>query len=154
MSLPDPTGNDESGKKEAPLNTVGLGKITVFNYPIEANIFAAACYLPIPPANIIPCFIALNTPADNPNFIRFNAVQSLIFSGGFFAITTILGALMGVLGVIPLIGPLLNMVLGLAQFLIIAVYVLASLKLVVGAYLGQTWEMPLIGPYARKYSKT
>jgi uncharacterized membrane protein len=154
MSLPDPTGPDEGGKKDGPINTVDLGKITVFGYTMEANIFAAICYLPIPPANIIPCVIALNTASANPQFIRFNAVQSLILSGGFFAISTVLSALMGALGLIPLIGGLINMVLGLAMFLLVAVYMLASLKLCVSAFLGQTFDLPVIGPYARKYSKT
>jgi uncharacterized membrane protein len=154
MSLPDPIGPDEGSKKDGPIKTVELGQITVFGYTLEANIFAAICYLPIPPANIIPCVIALNTPCENPQFIRFNAVQSMIVSGGFFAISTVGGALTGVLAMIPFIGGLLNMVVGLAMFVVIAAYVLLSLKLVASAFLGQTFELPLIGPLARKYSKT
>jgi uncharacterized membrane protein len=154
MSLPDPSEPDDGSKKAGPIKTVEMGKINVFGYSVEANLFAAVCYLPIPPANIIPCVIALNIPSENPAFIRFSAVQSAIVSGGFFAFTTVLSALMGVIGMIPLIGGFLNMILALGQFLIIAVYILVSLKLVVSAFRGEAYELPLIGSYARKYSKT
>jgi uncharacterized membrane protein len=153
MSLPDPGESDPERDPDGNINTVELGKITVFGYTMEANLFAAICYLPVPPANIIPCVIALNTPSESAGFLRFNAMQSIIISGGFFALTTVLGALMGVIGMIPFIGGMINMLLGLGQFLIIAVYVLASLKLVSSAFLGKTWEVPLIASYAKKYSK-
>jgi hypothetical protein len=43
MSLPDPTGPEDGSKKDGPIKTVDLGKITVLGYTLEANLFAASC---------------------------------------------------------------------------------------------------------------
>jgi len=168
MSLPDPSDENEDSPYEAvsanrprrdplsssaPLNTVGLGKITVFNYPIEANIFAAMCYLPINPANLIPGFIGLNQPSDNPEFIRFHAVQSLILNGGFLVVCIVLNSLMGILGLIPLLGGLINFGLGLVLFVVTVGYLIISLKTLLSAYRGNEASLPFIGHYAREYSK-
>jgi len=154
MSLPDPTGRDPNGNKEAPINTVALGKITVLGYTMEANIFAAICYMPLFPANIIPCVIALNTPADNASFIRFNAVQSLIINAAYAVTAFVMGGVMGIVLVIPVIGPLLNGFLGLVLFLASLLYVGLSLRLVLSSFRGKSWELPVIAKYAKEFSKS
>ena len=143
MSLPDPDRRDDA--TNTPLKTVELGKITVFNYPIDSNIFAAICNLPLFPFILIPCLIGLNTASDSPQFIRFNAIQSLIINFAFVVLSTVLGFLSAI--------PVLGAIFWLVQVLVILAYIGVSLKLVVGAFLGQRNELPVISDYARQYSR-
>ncbi|MBS1995104.1 MAG: hypothetical protein JSS86_02290 [Cyanobacteria bacterium SZAS LIN-2] len=119
---------------------------------MDLNIFTALCYLPLFPAVIIPCVIALNTTTDKPEDLRFAAVQSLILNGGFFALNAVLSGVMGVFAMIPIVGGLINFGLGIVMAVLIVAYILVSLKLVVSAYSGQKFAVPFIAPYAEKYS--
>jgi uncharacterized membrane protein len=78
------------------------------------------------------------TMAKSSKFIRFHAMQSIIFS-------VVLMVIFFVLGLIPFIGWIISGLLGLATFI-------AWIYLMFKAYQGQMYKLPFIGAYADKWS--
>jgi len=151
MNLPGPSGRDPDGDKDSSLNTVG-NQVNVLGYAIDVNMFAAICYLPLFPFMLIPCFIALNTKVDNPDLLRFSAVQSLMVTGIFVIAGMVLGGLGSVFGFIPLLGPLVNGLLNLVNVVLLLGYIFISLKGLAGAYRGNMFRVPFIAPYADQFA--
>ncbi len=71
-------------------------------------------------------------------FVRFHAVQSMIVFGGLWIISFILSR-------IPMLG-LLNIFVG-------PIGLILWILLMVKAYQGEKYKLPMIGEYAEKYSK-
>ena len=83
-------------------------------------------------------------------FVRFYALQSIFF-GLVLAVASIaLRIITGILYHIPLLGGLLNMVIGLAWALVslgvFAIWAFQAYK----AFSGVEWEMPVLGPLVRQ----
>ena len=72
-------------------------------------------------------------------FVRFHAMQSTIFFGGLFVVQLILG-------VIPIIGWLLNLAISIYEFIM---WIVCMIK----AYNGEKYELPIAGKMAKKYVK-
>lgn len=72
---------------------------------------------------------------DNP-FVRFHALQSIIFFGGLFVV-------MMFFGLIPVLGFLVNFLLGLCAFA-------AWLFLIVKAAQGVAFKLPVVGDIAER----
>ena len=72
-------------------------------------------------------------------FVRFHTVQSIIVFGAYTVITTIFSW-------IPIIGGIVNWVLGVAAFILWIV-------LMVKAYQGQMYKLPISGDIAEKQAK-
>lgn len=72
-------------------------------------------------------------------FVRFHAMQSTIFFGGLFVVQL-------VLGVIPIIGWLLNLAISIYEFIM---WIVCMIK----AYNGEKYELPIAGQMAKKYTK-
>jgi uncharacterized membrane protein len=75
---------------------------------------------------------------DRRKFVRFHAMQSII-------VTVVLMVAYFVLGLIPVLGWIIAALLGLAFFVL-------WIMLMVKAYQGQMWKLPIIGDYAEKWS--
>ncbi len=71
----------------------------------------------------------------NP-FVRFHAMQSIVFSIAVFVVNTVLGII-----------PVINFIV---PFLMLAEFVL-WLVLIYQASQGVEWELPVLGKYARKF---
>ncbi len=86
-------------------------------------------------------------------FVRFHAFQSLIYSVAWIVLvvawnilTAIIGMASAVLGlIVGLIGILFWLVIGLGAFVLWIV-------LIIKAYQGQTFKLPVIGDMAEKYA--
>jgi uncharacterized membrane protein len=98
---------------------------------LEPNLAALFCYL----AGWITGLVFFLIEKEN-RFVRFHAMQSMITFGG-------LTVLFMVLGFIPVIGWLLMPVLGLAQLVL-------WILLMVKAYQGEHFKLPVIGDLAEK----
>lgn len=70
--------------------------------------------------------------------IKFHAIQSIIVFGAYSIVTFILSF-------IPVVGWILNMLLGIAAFI-------SWILLMVKANQGGTWKYPIAGNYAEKYA--
>jgi uncharacterized membrane protein len=83
-------------------------------------------------------------------FVRFYAMQSIIFGGAWFVFVIIWNVLYGVLAGIPAIGWIFAFVLWMfwAVFNIgaVIIWVIAMIK----AFNGVRWDIPYIGPIARQ----
>jgi uncharacterized membrane protein len=74
----------------------------------------------------------------NNKFVRFHAVQSIVVFGA-------ISILYFILWFVPVIGWVINMFLGLLAFILWIV-------LMVKAYQGQMWKVPVLGDIAEKWA--
>jgi len=75
---------------------------------------------------------------DKRPFVRFHAMQSII-------VTVVMMVLYFILSLIPVLGWIIMALLGLAFFVL-------WILLMVKAYQGQKWKLPVIGDMAEKWS--
>lgn len=79
-------------------------------------------------------------------YIKFNALQSLFFSGLIIAVFLVIS----VLSSLPFIGKILSFILyNLAYFIFTIIWIILLVKSLKGEY----FKLPLIGNFAEKYSK-
>lgn len=97
---------------------------------LDANVAAALSYL----VGFVTGIIFLLVERDN-KFVRFHAMQSTLFFLGIVLVDV-------VLGVIPILGPLLVI------FLLIPLSAVLWLLLMYKAYQGDDFKLPLVGPWA------
>lgn len=99
----------------------------------ERNIVAAACYVPLA-AIVISVVILIVEKEDR--FIRFHAMQSLLYSLLYYLFVIFIGGL-------PFIG---GLVLGLAFIISLGVWIFG----IITAYSGRVFKLPVIGSYAER----
>ena len=82
-------------------------------------------------------------------FVRFHAIQAIFF-GAFMICWLVCGFVLGILiGLIPVAGVIINL---LGFLLYIAVLFFGTIVLMVMAYSGKTFKIPVIGGIAEKHS--
>jgi uncharacterized membrane protein len=83
-------------------------------------------------------------------FVRFYAMQSIIFGLAWFLFNIVSAVIHGVFGAIPAIGGILvflwAMIAALVQIAFIVIWIIATVK----AFTGARWDIPYIGPMARR----
>jgi uncharacterized membrane protein len=84
------------------------------------------------------------------SFVRFYAMQSIIFGGAWFLVGIVLKIMMSVLLIIPVIGWFFAILLGILWVLGWLAFLVIFLITVVKAFTGNRWEIPYIGPLAQK----
>ena len=99
---------------------------------IQENVASLLCYLFSWVSGLVFFLI------DKRPTVRFNAMQSIILGIAYFIIMIILS--------LTVIGLMVTWILWLA-------FVILSILLMVKAYQGQTWKLPLIGGLAEKWAK-
>ncbi len=77
-------------------------------------------------------------------FVRFHAMQSLILGGGLIALWIIVR----VLAFIPLVG----VIVGCLYFLVVLASLVLYIFLMVRAFQGKMFKLPVIGDYAERYA--
>lgn len=77
-------------------------------------------------------------------FVRFHAMQSVLFFGGL----TVLNIILGVLGNFPFIGLLASILGGLLGI----VWVVGYIVLLINGFQGKYFKLPVIGDYAERYA--
>jgi uncharacterized membrane protein len=109
---------------------------------LSPNVAGALSYLLAPLTGIL--FFVIEK---ENQFVRFHAMQSIVFGVAWVVLWIALTILSGVLAVIPILGWLIGAVLwlaiGLGGFV-------AWVLLMYKAFQGQEWELPWIGQLARK----
>ncbi|HEB12347.1 MAG TPA: DUF4870 domain-containing protein [Actinobacteria bacterium] len=83
-------------------------------------------------------------------YVRFHALQSILFSIAYFVVFFVIGTIFSVLGSMPgagllfaSLGGLFSMVFGIGFFVV-------WIMLMVKAYKGEKWLLPIIGDIAEK----
>ena len=86
----------------------------------------------------------------NDRFVRFYAMQSIIFGGIWFLFNMVSWVLHFILSVIPVAGPIFGglwvFVAALVHLGLLVIMVIAMIK----AFSGVLWDIPWVGPMARK----
>ncbi len=98
---------------------------------IEPNIAGLLCYL----AGWVTGLIFYLVEKEN-KFVRFHAMQSIVVFGAYSVISIILWF-------IPIVGWVLGTILGITMFVL-------WIMLMVKAYQGQKWKLPVAGDFAEK----
>ena len=101
---------------------------------MEQNLEGLLCYV----LGWVTGIIFLLLEKEN-KFVRFHAIQSIVVFGAYTVISIILGF-------IPIIGWIINVLLGIAAFIFWIV-------LMVKAYQGQMYKLPVAGNIAERNSK-
>ena len=82
-------------------------------------------------------------------FVRFHAMQSIVVGVASFAFWIVFSILSTILAFVPVLGWILSAVVGMVAGL--GFFVL-WIVLMVKAFQGEEWEVPVLGKYARQYS--
>jgi uncharacterized membrane protein len=83
-------------------------------------------------------------------FVRFYAMQSIIFGGAWLLFNIVSAVIHAVFSAIPAIGPMLVFFWAIIAALIHLAFIVFWIIATVKAFTGVRWEMPYIGPVARR----
>jgi uncharacterized membrane protein len=84
------------------------------------------------------------------SFVRFYAMQSIIFGGAWFLFNIASWVVYSVFGAIPGIGGILVFFWAIIQALIHIAFLVVWIIATVKAFTGVRWDIPYIGPLARR----
>jgi uncharacterized membrane protein len=84
------------------------------------------------------------------SLVRFYAMQSIIFGAVWILAWTVYLIATAVLTHIPVIGLIFAVILGVAWALVSIAFLVIFIICVIKAFTGVRWEIPYIGPMARK----
>ena len=84
------------------------------------------------------------------SFVRFYAMQSIIFGGAWVLFAFVYGIAHAILTPIPAIGLIFAVILWIAWALISIAFLVVFIISIIKAFTGVRWEIPYIGPMARK----
>ncbi len=83
-------------------------------------------------------------------FVRFYAMQSIIFGGAWFLFNIVSAVIHLIFGSVPALGVFLSVLWGLIAFVVhlafLVVWIIATIK----AFTNVRWEIPYLGPMAKK----
>ncbi len=113
---------------------------------LDPNVAGFLCYL----VGWITGLIFYLTEKEN-DYVRFHAMQSIVFSVAVIVIFIALSLLGTIIGMLPVIGAIIGLFLGLASFIVwIGAFVL-WIMLMIKAYQGERYKLPVLGDIAEKY---
>jgi uncharacterized membrane protein len=88
------------------------------------------------------------------NFVRFYAMQSIIFGGAWILFDIASKILFAIFGSIPAIGGILVFFWAIIQALIHIAFLVIWIIAMVKAFTNVRWDIPYVGPIARKQVET
>src|SRR3954453_12258112 len=142
MSMPDPV----DPIPPTPTTPVSDGKSTSTGLP--SNVAAALACVPLIGGII---FYILEK---HDSFVRFYAMQSIIFGGAWLLFNIVSKILFMILWSIPAIGGILVFFWGIIQALVHIAFLVVWIVATVKAFTGVRWDIPYIGPVARRQEGT
>src|SRR6478672_9618443 len=87
-------------------------------------------------------------------FVRFYAMQSIIFGGAWLLFNIVSRILFLILWSIPAIGGILVFFWGIIQALVHIAFLVVWIVATVKAFTGVRWDIPYVGPVARRQDGT
>ena len=88
------------------------------------------------------------------SFVRFYAMQSIIFGGAWLLFSIVSRILFLILWSIPAIGGILVFFWGIIQALVHIAFLVVWIVATVKAFIGARWDIPYIGAIARRQERT
>jgi uncharacterized membrane protein len=111
---------------------------------LASNVAAALSYALGPLTGVL--FLVLEK---ENRFVRFHAVQSIAVGVVLIALSIVLSIATSVLAFIPILGWIIALVAGLGfAFATLVLWVMLMLR----AFQGREWMVPIVGRYARQYA--
>jgi uncharacterized membrane protein len=86
------------------------------------------------------------------NFVRFYAMQSIIFGAAWVVFNVISQVVFGIFGSIPALGAVLVFLWAIIQAIVHLAFLVIMVIAMIKAFSGSRWDIPYIGPTARKYA--
>lgn len=83
-------------------------------------------------------------------YVRFHALQSILFSVSYFVVWVALSILLAILRVIPVAGLVFVTLIGIAYAVLGLGWLVIWIILMVKAYSGEKYKLPVIGDIAEK----
>ena len=83
-------------------------------------------------------------------FVRFYAIQSIIFGGAWFLFNIFSAVIHLIFGSVPALGVFLSVLWGLVAFVVHLAFLIIWIILTIKAFTMVRWEIPYLGPMARK----
>jgi uncharacterized membrane protein len=84
------------------------------------------------------------------NFVRFYAMQSILFGAAWFLFNIVSKIVFAIFASIPAIGGLLYFLWAVIQAIVQLAFVVVMIIAIIKAFSGVRWDIPYIGPIARK----
>ena len=84
-------------------------------------------------------------------FVRFYAMQSIIFGGAWLLFNIISRVVFDIFGSIPALGAVLVFLWAIIQALVHLGFLVIMVIAMIKAFSGSRWDIPYVGPMARKY---
>ena len=141
--MPDPVDPNQPGSPSpAPSPEPEIGKSGSTGLP--SNVAAAIACIPLIGGII---FYILEK---RDSFVRFYAMQSIIFGGAWILFAIVYSLAHAILTPIPAIGLIFAVILWVIWALVGVAFLVIFIVTVVKAFTGVRWEIPYIGPMARQ----
>jgi uncharacterized membrane protein len=140
--MPDPT--DPSQPPPSPPSPGPETSATSTSTGLPSNVAAAIACIPLIGGII---FYILEK---RDNFVRFYAMQSIIFGCAWFLFNIVSAVVHAVFGAIPGIGGILVFFWAIVAALVHLVFLVIMIITIVKAFTGVRWDIPYIGPVARR----
>jgi uncharacterized membrane protein len=123
--------------------------------PAEANTKSTSTGLPSNVAAAIACIpliggIIFYVLEKHDSFVRFYAMQSIIFGCAWFLFNIVSAVVHVVFAAIPAIGGILVFFWAIIAALVHLAFLVIMIITIVKAFMGVRWDIPYIGPIARK----
>jgi len=125
----------------------------------ESTASATSTGLPSNVAAALACFpliggIIFYILEKRDGFVRFYAMQSIIFGGAWLLFNIVSRILFLILWSIPAIGGILVFFWGIIQALVHIAFLVVWIVATVKAFTGVRWDIPYVGPVARRQEGT
>ena len=140
--MPDPT--DPSQPPPSPPSPGPETGATSTSTGLPSNVAAAIACIPLIGGII---FYILEK---RDNFVRFYAMQSIIFGCAWFLFNIVSAVVHAVFGAIPGIGGILVFFWAIIAPLVHLVFLVIMIITIIKAFTGVRWDIPYIGPVARR----
>jgi uncharacterized membrane protein len=140
--MPDPT--DPSQPPPSPPSPGPETSATSTSTGLPSNVAAAIACIPLIGGII---FYILEK---RDNFVRFYAMQSIIFGCAWFLFNIVSAVVHAVFGAIPGIGGILVFFWAIIAALVHLVFLVIMIITIIKAFTGVRWDIPYIGPVARR----
>ena len=85
------------------------------------------------------------------SFVRFYAMQSIIFGAAWLLFNIISRVVFDIFGSIPALGAVLVFLWAIIQALVHLGFLVIMVIAMIKAFSGSRWDIPYVGPMARKY---
>ena len=140
--MPDPT--DPSQPPPSPPSPGPETSAASTSTGLPSNVAAAIACIPLIGGII---FYILEK---RDNFVRFYAMQSIIFGLAWIVFAIVYSIAHGILVHVPMIGFIFDIILTIIWALVWVAFLVVFIITIIKAFTGVRWDIPYIGPIARK----